>query len=111
MPASPPSPRLIGALPTRGVWTAVGLGRGQFLAILGLSVAGFVLIGGPVWHHVHDRHFVRIVTSYLAIVPLVAAALAWNGAFSWRHLAGGTIVIALAKLLLTAGLLVVLAIA
>ena len=64
MPAPRPSPRLIGALPARGVWNAVGLGRGQFLAILALSVAGFVLIGGPVWRHVHDPHFVRIVASY-----------------------------------------------
>lgn len=111
MPAPRPSSRLIGALPAHGVWNAVGLRRGQFLAILALSIAGFVLIGGPVWRHVHDRHLVRIVASYLAIPPLVAAALVWNAAFSWRHLAGATVVIALAKLLVTAGLLVALAIA
>ncbi len=103
--------RLFGPLPTHGVWTSLGLTRGQFLSILAISVALFVLIDGPVWRHVHDRHFGRIVLSYGFIVPAVAATLYRNGYLRLGPVCGASVVIALVKLVLTAGLLVTLALA
>jgi hypothetical protein len=100
-----------GALPERGPWTAVGLTRGQFAAILGLSVGLFVFVGGPVWMHVRDHHFARIVVSYGAIVPATAAALQRNGRARWPLVVGASAVVAAVKLVVTAALLVALAIA
>jgi hypothetical protein len=98
-----------GRLPERGPWTAVGLTRGQFLAILGLSLVLFAFVGGPVWAHVRDRHGVRIAVSY-AVIPLAAGiALRRNHGARPGLLLGATVVIALIKLVLTAALLVVLA--
>lgn len=100
---------LFGSLPLRGVWTDVGLGRGQFFAILGTSVLLFVGIGGVVWRHVHEGHFWRIGISYGVIPPAVVAALAWNRTWSvWRAVAASAI-LALAKLVLTALLLLIVA--
>lgn len=101
----PPTP-LFGPLPRRGPWTAVGLDRGQFLAILAASVALFVWIGGPVWSHLRTSHLDRIAWSYAAIPPMVAGALAWNGRFGWLRLLEGSALIALVKLVLTAVVLV-----
>jgi hypothetical protein len=100
-----------GGLPERGPWTAVGLSRAQFLAILALSVGLFVFVGGPVWAHVHDRHFARIAISYGVIPVAVVGALHRNGTARPALVAGATLVIALVKLILTAALLVVLALA
>ncbi len=105
------APRFFGALPERGPWTTVGLGRGQFAAILGLSVVLFVFVGGPVWAHVHDHHFVRIAVSYGAIVPATAIALQRNGRARWPLVLGASGVIAAVKLILTAALLVLFALA
>ena len=109
MPSSPT--RFFGALPERGLWSAVGLTRGQFVGVLGLSVALFVFVGGPVWMHVHDGHLTRIAVSYGVIPPATAIALHRNHNARLPLLAGATVVIALLKLLLTAGLLVVVALA
>lgn len=100
-----------GALPADGIWTSLGLGRAQFFAILGLSLLLFVFVDGPVWRHVHGAHFWRITLSYGAILPAVWAALVWNRAPRLSLLLGASAVLALAKLVLTAGLLVVLALA
>jgi hypothetical protein len=103
--------RFFGGLPERGPWTAVGLTRAQFLGILALAIALFVFVGGPVWTHVHDRHFARITVSY-GVIPLAAlAAQRRNGAVRPALVVGATVVIALVKLVLTAGLLVVVALA
>ena len=102
---------LIGPLPTHGPWTAVGMSRGWFFAVLGLSVLAFVLIGGPVWRHPHDGHLVRITVSYLMIVPLVGAALRRERPFPFGRLAVASAVIALMKLVLTALLLASVALA
>jgi hypothetical protein len=101
----------IGGLPERGIWTAVGLGRGQFLAILGISVLLFVLVGGPVWSHLRESHFGRIVWSYAFIVPAVTAALHRNGRARPLAVLAASAVIALVKLLVTAGLLIAIALA
>ena len=98
-----------GGLPERGPWTAVGLTRAQFMAILAVSLALFLFVGGPVWTHVRDRHFGRIALSY-GIIPLATAgALHRNGAARPGRIVAASAVIALVKLVLTAGLLVVLA--
>jgi hypothetical protein len=103
--------RFFGGLPTSGVWTTLGLGRGQFFAVLALSLLLFVFVDGPVWQHVHAPHFRRITVSYAAIVPAVWAALAWNRAARLPLLLGASAVLALVKLVVTAALLVVLALA
>lgn len=104
-------PRLFGPLPTRGIWTPLGLTRDQFVAILLLSIGLFVVVGGPVWGHVHDRHFDRIAVSYAAIPLAVALALYRNARLGVLPVLVASAVIALVKLVATAGLLVVLALA
>ena len=96
---------LFGPLPTLGVWTAVGLTRGQFFAILGFSVACFALVGGPVWEHARGAHFVRITVSYGVILPAVALALSRERPFPTGRVFAASALIALAKLVVTALLL------
>jgi|SRR6516164_9889600 hypothetical protein len=107
----PPASRLLGPLPQVGPWTRLALTRGQFVGILVGSIALFVLVGGPVWRHVHDGHFLRITVSYGVIPVAVAAALAYNRALRPSVFVGATVVIASVKLLATAGLLLAVAIA
>jgi hypothetical protein len=97
--------RLFGALPTRGIWTAFGLGRGQFAAILLVAVLLFIAVDGPVWEHLRDAHLRRIVVSYAVIPPAAALALAWNRTFGVRALVGASAVLGLVKLVITAALL------
>jgi hypothetical protein len=106
-----PRARLFGPFPARGVWTALGLTRGQFLGILLLSVTLFVFVDGPLWAHVRDGHLTRIAVSYGIIPPAVAAALYRNRGFRPALLLGASTVIALVKLVLTAALLVAIALA
>jgi hypothetical protein len=103
--------RLFGPLPVRGLWTALGLTRAQFIGILLLSVALFVFVDGPLWAHLRDGHLTRIGVSYGIIVPAVAAALYRNRSLRPVLLLTAITVIALVKLLLTAGLLVAIALA
>lgn len=110
VPANVHAP-FFGALPERGPWTAVGLTRVQFLVILGLSVALFLFVGGPVWMHVRDGHTARIAVSYGVIPVAATVALGWNRAATPGRVVGATVIIGLLKLLLTALLLVVLALA
>lgn len=98
-----------GSLPERGVWTSVELTRGQFLTILAISLLLFLLVGGPLWDHLHDSHFARIAISYGAIPPAVAMALYRNGAARVSLIVGASALIAVVKLLLTAGLMVAFA--
>jgi hypothetical protein len=107
--ASPHRSPFFGALPEHGPWTAVGLTRGQFIAILALSVALFVLVDGPVWAHLRDGHTMRIAVSYGIIPPAVAVALRRNRSARLSLVLGASAVIALVKLLLTAALLVAIA--
>jgi hypothetical protein len=102
---------LFGPLPTRGIWTALGLTRGQFLFILGGSVALFLFVSGPLWQHLHESHFARIVLSYAVIPFAVAAALYRNGGARAVPILIATIVIALLKLVVTAAVLVVIGMA
>jgi hypothetical protein len=105
------SSRLIGALPTRGPWTAVGLSRGWFLGILALSLVGFAFIGGPVWLDPRGRHFDRITMSYLIIPAATALALRHVRPFPFGRLVAATVMLALIKLVVTAALLAVLVLA
>jgi hypothetical protein len=108
---SPTRAPFFGALPRHGLWTAVGLTRGQFVTILAVSVALFVFVDGPLWAHVRDGHFTRIAVSYGVIPPAVFLMLRRNGSARIALVLGGSLVVALVKLLLTAGLLVLLALA
>jgi hypothetical protein len=101
--------RFFGPLPERGPWTAVGLTRAQFVTILALSVVLFVFVDGPLWEHVRDRHFRRIALSYAAIPVAAAWALGRNRRLRPQLLLGASVVIALVKLVVTAALLVALA--
>jgi hypothetical protein len=103
--------RFIGPLPTTGPWTAVGLSRTEFLTILGLSVVGFVVIGGPVWRQPQAGHFGRIVLSYGLIVPLVAVVLRREHPYPTGRVLAASALIALAKLIVTTLLLAAIALA
>ena len=102
---------LFGPLPVAGPWTRLGLSRRQFVGTLGLSVLLFVLVGGPLWSHVRDGHFWRLAVSYAAIPPTVGWALHHNGTLSPWRLVAASGVIGLLKLVLTAGLLILVALA
>jgi hypothetical protein len=97
-----------GPLPTRGIWTALGLTRGQFFLILTVSVAMFLFLYGPLWLHTHESHFGRIVWSYLVILPMSWAALYRNGKAHIGTIVAASVVIGLVKLVLTAVILVVI---
>jgi hypothetical protein len=107
-PSSTERPPFIGGLPEQGIWTAVGLTRGQFFGILLISIALFLAIGGPLWTHLRDGHFARIAWSYAAIPPLVALALARNRRLELFLVLGASGVIAFAKWIVTAALTLVL---
>jgi hypothetical protein len=95
-----------GSFPVDGIWTSVGLTRAQFLWLIAVSTALFVFIDGPLWEHLHDTHFSRILCSYAVIPPTVAAALQYNGKLRWTLLVAATVVVGLAKLVATAVVLV-----
>jgi len=97
---------LFGPLPTSGVWTAVGLTRGQFFSILVVSIAMFVFLDGPLWLHTHDSHFWRILWSYVAILPMAAAALYRNGKARLGTIVVASAVVGFVKLVVTALILV-----
>ena len=71
----------------------------------------FAFVDGPVWRHVHAPHFWRITVSYTAIPATVAAALVWNRTPRVGLFLGASAVLALVKLVVTAALLVALALA
>jgi hypothetical protein len=101
-----PEPRFFAPLPVRGIWTALDLGRGQFLWILGASLVLFAFVGGPLWSHARESHFWRLLISYLVIPPAVAWALWRNGKLRWLRLLVASAVVSAIKLVLTALMLV-----
>ena len=104
-------PPFFGPLPTMGPWNAVGLSRGQFLGVLTMSLAVFVLVGGPLWAHLRDSHFERITASY-AVIPLLVALAQWRaGTLRPGLFLGASALLCALKLVLTAGLTVALGIA
>ena len=105
------SSSFFGGLPERGPWTAIELTRGQFFAILALSVGLFVFVDGALWNHLHGSHFARIAVSYGVIPLAVAVALRRNGAWRPSLWLGASALVATVKLLLTAGLVVLLGLA
>ena len=105
------SSAFFGAFPSLGIWSPLGLHRGQFFVILAASLAVFAFFGGPAWRHLHDPHLWRIGVSYAVIPVGVAIAYAYNGD---RHVAlalAAVAVIALIKLVATALLLMAFALA
>ena len=95
---------LFAPLPVDGVWTSVGLSRGQFFLILVASSLLFLLWGEPLWKDPRGAHLGRLVASYAFIPVACAAALAWNRKLTIPTLSAASAVIALLKLLVTAGL-------
>jgi hypothetical protein len=85
--------------------------HGPFFAILGIAVLSFVVIGGPVWRDPHGDHFARIALSYAVIVPLVGLAFRRRRPFPTGQALAAIAVIALVKLVVTAALLAVVALA
>jgi hypothetical protein len=59
-PSPPRRAPFISGLPEHGIWTAVGLSRGQFFGILLVSIGLFLLVGGPLWMHLREGHFARL---------------------------------------------------
>jgi hypothetical protein len=103
--------RLFGSFPKDGIWTSLGLTRGQFLGVITGATVLFVFIDGPVWTHLHTSHLARIVWSYLMIPPAVAGLLYLNGKLRLGLFIAGSVVISLVKLVLTAVILVLIALA
>ena len=95
----------------RGPWTAVGLSRGWFFAILALSLVGFVFIGGPIWMDPRGRHFGRITMSYLVIPAATAVAFRRHRPFPFGRFVAATAMLSLIKLVVTAALLAVVVLA
>jgi hypothetical protein len=107
----PTRTRLFAPLPVNGPWTALQLSRAQFVSILGGACVIYTFTGGPLWRHVGENDFVRIVTSYAAIPLAVAIALRRNASLSFVSWLVASGVIAALKLLLTALLALTLGIA
>jgi hypothetical protein len=94
--------------PATGPWTALGIGRGPFFAVLAGACLVYLFWGGPVWSHLGDSEFPRIALSY-AVIPLGALiALYRAGRLTLPALLAASGVIAALKLLLTAGFALVL---
>jgi hypothetical protein len=104
-----PPARFFGPLPSAGPWNPAGLTGAQFWAILGFATAVFLVFGGPVWRHLRDSHVERLVVSYVVIPPAVLLALRRNRTTSLGRFIGATVLVSVAKFLLTAVLLVVIA--
>lgn len=102
---------LFAPLPVDGPWTALHLTRAQFCAILLGATLVYLLTGGPLWSHLRENDFVRIVTSYAVIPPAVALALWRNGALRLTVWLAASGVLAMLKLLLTAAIALLLGIA
>lgn len=104
-------PSFFGAFPSIGIWTGLGLSRGEFLLILFGSLLLFVFVGGPAWTHLRDPHFLRIGVSY-AFIPLAVGATYLRHRDRRIALAlAASAVIALIKLVLTALALMLLGLA
>ena len=94
--------RLFAPLPVHGPWTPLHLSRAQFLSILAGACLVYAFTGGPLWRHLGESDFLRIVTSY-AVIPLaVAGALQRNRALRFTGWLVASGVLAALKLLFTA---------
>jgi hypothetical protein len=96
-------------IPERGIWTVVGLGRGQFFAILLVSIFLFLVLDGPAWRHLRESHTKRIIASY-GVIPVLVWVAQWkNQTLGLRFWLEAFLLIALVKFIVTAVLLVALA--
>lgn len=104
-------PSFFGPLPATGIWTAAELTRGQFLCIVTISVLLFLFIDGPLWQHMRDSHLARIGWSYAAIGIAVVAFLWRNRKLDLSRVIVATLLVSLAKLVITALLLIAIGVA
>ena len=81
----------------------------------GSTVAVLIPITRPsvltIWSQVRSAHLERIAWSYAAIPAMVAVAFARNGRFGWVRVLEASALIALVKLVLTAVVLIAVALA
>jgi hypothetical protein len=103
--------RFFSPLPSHGPWTGLGLTRAQFLGIVLGATLLYLFAGGPLWVRLGENDFARIAVSYAVIPVAVAAALWRNRKLSLTGWLVATAVIAILKLLLTAGLALLLGVA
>ncbi len=101
-PEKPANNPTFGPFPSKGIWTAVGLSRAAFLTIFLGASALYMFWGGPLWSHLGEDDFARIIVSYSIIPIAVAIALLWDGSFAIANFIGATAVIAALKFVLTA---------
>jgi len=97
-----PSEPTFAPFPTEGIWTAIGLSRAAFFVIFLGASALYVFWGGPLWSHLGEEDFQRIVVSYTVIPVAVGFVLFRSGTLSLGTFLAATGVIAALKLLLTA---------
>ena len=87
-----------------------GLSVTSFALITALSVAVFIVWGGLLWRAPREAsHVMRFAVSYLIVIPVAALALWAARRWSWGHLLAATGLVWCAKLLLTAGVFLVVA--
>lgn len=68
-----------------------GLSILAYAALVTLSVALFLFVGGALWKAPREAtHLARFAVSYLAVIPLGALLLAASRRFSWAHLVATT---------------------
>lgn len=80
-----------------------GLSGAMLSGIIAVSTAAFLFWGGPLWRAMPGAsHVGRIGGSYLVVIPLVTAALAFTRRASLGHLLGSVGIVWSAKLLITA---------
>ncbi len=91
-----------GRFPSRGVWTVLGLTRVHFFVILTISVVAFLFLDGPLWENLAANHFRRIVVSYTAIPAMILVSQFLRDRVDWAKVFGGSVVIGVIKLLITA---------
>lgn len=78
--------------------------------IVGVTVVLFLLWGSPLWLSSREEsHVARIALSYLAAIPLLAAALLAKRRFDWTALLTGLGIVWVSKLLITSTLFIALA--
>jgi hypothetical protein len=91
-----------------GLVPGSGMSARAYALVLATSVALFVFWGGPLWTE-QGSHAGRFAVSYLAVIPLSAAALAHERAFGWARLATAVGTLWAIKLAVTAPLYYALA--
>lgn len=96
---------VVGEPPKGRGFLGCGLSGAVLATILTITVVLFLFIGGPLWSaRPGASHMGRIVWSYLAVVPLVAAAFLVARRWSWVQYASAVGIVLAGKLIITSSL-------